>query len=112
MQDNEGLPTHEDLLQRGLNNEADAYQREAIALSVELKNFLESDIAKFIIEGAEDKVQDSLDKLGKVDPDDRKEIVRLQTIVRQYEHFGGSLQDILTAGELAYREYLDGLHSE
>lgn len=92
--------------QRELEEERDRSIREAVALGVEAKNFLNSDLARYIRNAAEAKLLAAHDKLGKVDPTNVKEIVKLQKVIAQFEHYENCLEEIVAAGDSAYQLYL------
>ena len=78
---------------------------EAISLGREAEDFLKSRLAENIMAAAQQKVDNALNELAHVDPHDSKKIIELQTVVKQFEHFATSLQDIVAAGDCAYQLY-------
>jgi hypothetical protein len=92
--------------QRKLEEERDRNLREAVAIGVEAKNFLNSDLARYIRNAAEARLIAAQNKLGKVDPTNVKEIVKLQTVIAQFEHYESCLEEIVAAGDTAYQLYL------
>lgn len=79
---------------------------EQIAMGVEAKRFMESKLATFVCESAEQKVIDAQNKLGVVNPSDTREIVRLQAVIARFAHFTECLQELVAAGDSAYQLYL------
>ncbi len=86
--------------------EHDRSLMEAIALGVEAKNFVEGRLFRFICNAAEARVIDAQNQLGMVDPTDTKEIVRLQTVIKHFNHFANALQEMVAVGDSAYQLYL------
>jgi len=95
-------------LSEGILEQADKRQHEVfetIALGEEAKIFCRSKLFEYICNAAEKKVIDAQVALGTVDPDDKTEIVRLQTVIARFDHFTSSLNELVTAGDSAYRLY-------
>lgn len=85
---------------------------ESIALGEEASRFLSSKLAQYIINSAEKKVVDAQNTLAIVDPTNTNEIIRLQTIIRQFDHFQTSLEELVASGNSAYQLYLNDLEME
>lgn len=79
---------------------------DIVHLGVEAKNFMESELAGYICRIAEEKTINAQNELSIVNPDDRKEIIRLQSVIAKFAHFTESLHDMVTAGDTAYQLYL------
>ncbi len=86
--------------------------KECISLGEEARLFLTSDLARYINNHAELKLLDAQKRLGVVDPTDLKKIVRLQIVVGQFNHYERCLEELVTAGDLAYQEYLAQQHND
>ena len=100
------MPDEHQVTQSRLEAERDHTIREAIALGVEARQFLDSPLAEFIVNAAEAKVIDAQRQLSIVDPTKPNEIVRLQTVIRHYDHFMNCLEELVAAGDQAYQLYL------
>lgn len=60
---------------------------EQIDLGLAIESFLESNLGKFMLERAAGEAIEAMDMLKQVDPEDSKEIRRLQNIVQRGEGF-------------------------
>ncbi len=80
--------------------------RGAIALGVEAKNFLTSDLAKYITNVAEINAENAFTQLSKVDPTDVKQIMRLQNQIERFNHYEACLNELVAAGDAAYQMYI------
>lgn len=98
--------------QRVLEEERDKTIRESISLGVEAKNFLTSDLAKYIRNTAEVKTLDAQNKLSRVDPTNVRDIVKLQAVIARFDHYDACLEEIVAAGDSAYQLYLIDHQSE
>ena len=80
--------------------------REAIALGEEAKNFLNSDLARYIRNAAELRVVSAQHQLSTIDPHNAANIIKLQGVIKQFDHFDGCIREIVAAGDSAYQMYL------
>lgn len=90
--------------------EADLY--DSIHLGVKARDFLNSDLAKVILNTAEKKVIEALNILGEIDPTDTKGIIEQQKIIAIFNHFTTSLSEIVAAGDSAYQLHLHNQNVE
>ena len=90
----------------------DHQMMEAIAIGVEAKEFLNSNLAKYISNSAELRVVKAKDQLAVVNPADTEKIEELQRIIKIYDHFEQSLRELVVAGDSAYQLYLQNLELE
>ena len=86
--------------------------REMIALGVEAKKFLTSDLARYITNSAEAIACGATEKLKVVNPSDTAEIMKLQNIIKRFDHYEACLQELVAAGDSAYQMYLQSQESE
>lgn len=86
--------------------------RETIALGVEAKKFLTSDLARYITNSAEAILLGAAEKLKSVDPHNSQEIARLQNIIKRFDHYEACLEELVTAGDSAYQLYLESQNFE
>jgi len=89
-----------------LTDEYDRQLMETVALGEEAKQFLNTKLAQYIINAAELKVVTAQQELTTVDPTSTKEIIRLQGIVKQFDHFQQCLEQLVASGDSAYQLYL------
>ncbi len=83
-------------------------ERRIIALGEEARQFTNSSLYVYISESAEHAVNVAMSMLSKADPEDAKEIRRLQNIVARYNNFDNWLNELIEAGSAAYGIYLEG----
>lgn len=85
----------------------DKQTQEIIALSADVRDFLSSPLGRYLEQRAEKDIYDAQVALVSVDPHDSKEIARLQNIAQRHKDFTGWLMELATAGDLAYRQYVE-----
>ena len=85
---------------------------EQVHLGESAKKFLSSDLAKYILNSAEQMAVEAQNQLGKIDPTDVAGIVKLQKTIGIFDHFATSLSEIVAAGDSAYQLYLKNLEEE
>jgi DUF971 family protein len=98
--------THEEQVQRDLEEVRNAENFRVVALGEEARKFLTSDLAQFITDSAELRAHTAQQKLAVADPTNVAEIVRLQEEIKLYSHFNRCLSEIVAAGDTAYQMYL------
>ena len=101
------MPNREEQAQRRRDEESDRETREMVAFGVEAKNFLTSDLARYITDSAEEEVLAAKNALCVIDPEDVKGIRKQQNIIARYKSFDKWLSEIVAAGQTAYQVYLD-----
>ena len=80
-------------------------QQDRIFLNGEMETFLKSTFGKYLMNRAElDKIE-AEEALVEVDPTNLKEIIRLQSDARRFKDLKRWIQEVATAGELAYQDY-------
>jgi len=87
------------MLESGIN-------QELIALGVEAEKFFNSQLGRHLADRAELESEIAKEGLALVDPEDVKEIRRLQNIIMRHKDFKMWLNDLILAGDVAYNEYL------
>jgi len=70
---------------------------EQVRMGSEVMSFLQSPIGKFLTERAAEEVDVAVEDLKRANPEDAKEIRRLQSIIDRNENFGRWLQELLHA---------------
>lgn len=81
--------------------------QEVLALAADVQVFLASPLGRYLEQRAEKDIEDAQIALVNVDPHDSKEIARLQNIAQRHRDFAGWLNELATAGDLAYRQYVE-----
>lgn len=79
--------------------------KRQVALGEMAKEFLNGELGVYCMDMAEFEKNSAMIALSKVDPEDRKEIIRLQNMIARHEDFAQWLIDLVAVGELAYEEY-------
>jgi hypothetical protein len=90
-----------------MSEDLKAAQRQ-IALGQMASDFLNSELGEFCIDMAEFEKEQAFAGLSNVDPEDSKEIRRLQNIIARHDDFSQWIRDLIETGNLAYQEYLLG----
>lgn len=84
----------------------DDQNREIMALASDVADFRISPLGKYLVDRADLEALEAQDALTRVDPEDTKEIRRLQNIVWRSNSFKSWLEELETAGEIAYQQYV------
>jgi len=95
-----------------LISEQEKKVRESMILGQQAKEFLNSDLARFINNTAEAIVVSAMDELTKVKPTDTQKIMELQNIVARFEHYEKYLEELIVSADMAYQFYLDNFNAE
>lgn len=82
-------------------------QLRALELGVEIERFLSSPVGQYMVERSGQQQDDALDALASVDPEDPKEIRRLQSNFRLANQFGEWLRDGITEARNANERLKD-----
>ena len=84
----------------------------AAALGEEARLFLTSKLAQYIINAAEMRVDTAQKNLATVDPTSVKEIIKLQGIIKQFDHYQQCLEQLVASGDSAYQLYKANIEEE
>jgi len=95
-----------------LTTDYDNQLMSTVALGEEAKQFLNTKLAQYIINAAEMRVVTAQHNLATVDPTDTKEIIKLQGVIKQFDHFQLCLEQLVASGDSAYQLYLANIEEQ
>jgi len=80
---------------------------EVIALGMEAQQFTSSSLGRYLIGCAERDANKAMNLLMKADPTNTSEIIKLQSTITRLRDFESWLDEVITAGNMAYQAYLE-----
>jgi len=80
---------------------------EIIALGLEAEQFRSSNLGKYLLGCAERDATKAMSALATIDPDNKTEIMKLQSNIARLHDFNNWLDEVITGGNMAYQEYLE-----